>query len=257
MTPEVKEMVANEIKALVQQEGTEAQANAAHQDADPSKGSVVQLLGDNRPHVFVAGADLDLVAASGQECAFNQGDVLKVTSPPPASGTTESATVMASRGGAKECASSTMVTVAMSDLQDMYNHMREQVDDGLGELQSKQGKNGLPAAPAAAVGAPVQADFAAGAPPPDADAGKQISQQASQADQAESEAVANVTSTPAADGASSTSGSSTTIAIGQSIDAVTAKMGNPTRIIDLGAKKIYTYPDMKVIFLNGKVSDVE
>jgi hypothetical protein len=25
----------------------------------------------------------------------------------------------------------------------------------------------------------------------------------------------------------------------------------------LGAKKIYTYPDMKIIFQNGKVSDVQ
>ena len=52
-------------------------------------------------------------------------------------------------------------------------------------------------------------------------------------------------------------GGSTTIAIGDSIDVVTGKMGNPTKIIDLGAKKIYTYPDMKVIFLNGNVSGVE
>jgi hypothetical protein len=254
MTPEVKDLVANEIKALVQQEGNEAQGNAAHQDADPAKNSVVQLLSDNHPHVFVAGSDLDLVASSGQECAFSQGDVLKVASPPPASGTNESATVLASKGSGKECAPSTSVTVALSDLQEMYNHMREQVDDGLGELQSKQGKSGIPAAPAGATGAPVQADFAAGAPPPDADAGKQINQQASQADQAESEASATAAAAPAS-GASG--GGSKTIAIGQSIDVVTGQLGNPTKIIDLGAKKIYTYPDMKIIFMNGKVSDVQ
>jgi len=38
---------------------------------------------------------------------------------------------------------------------------------------------------------------------------------------------------------------------------VTAALGNPTRIIDLGAKKIYTYPDMKIIFMNGTVASVE
>jgi hypothetical protein len=257
MTPEVKDMVSNEIKALVQQEGNEAQANAAHQDADPAKSSVVQLLSDNQTHVFVAGSDLDLVAAqSGQECAFTQGDVLKVTSPPPASGDSESASVIASKGKPKECTLSTAVTVPMSDLQDMYNHMREQVDDGLGELQSKQGKSGLPAAPAGTTGAPVKAAFAAGAPPPDADAAQQIKAQASQADQAESEAVASVSAAPAAPAAGA-GGGSTTIAVGDSIDVVTAKMGNPTKIIDLGAKKIYSYPDMKIIFLNGKVSDVQ
>ncbi|MGB6905145.1 MAG: hypothetical protein WBD98_20105, partial [Acidobacteriaceae bacterium] len=48
-----------------------------------------------------------------------------------------------------------------------------------------------------------------------------------------------------------------TISIGQTIDQVTASMGQPTRIVDLGVKKIYVYKDMKVTFKAGKVSDVE
>ncbi|HEV2709986.1 MAG TPA: hypothetical protein VGU67_07245 [Edaphobacter sp.] len=48
-----------------------------------------------------------------------------------------------------------------------------------------------------------------------------------------------------------------TIALGQSIDQVTANMGAPQQIIDLGSKKIYKYADMKVIFMNDKVSDVQ
>jgi hypothetical protein len=47
------------------------------------------------------------------------------------------------------------------------------------------------------------------------------------------------------------------IGLGETIDSVTAALGNPIRIIDLGAKKIYTYKDMKIIFTNGKVSDVQ
>jgi hypothetical protein len=47
------------------------------------------------------------------------------------------------------------------------------------------------------------------------------------------------------------------ISLGQSIEAVTALLGAPTRIVDLGAKKIYSYPDMRVIFTNGLVSDVQ
>jgi hypothetical protein len=47
------------------------------------------------------------------------------------------------------------------------------------------------------------------------------------------------------------------ISMGQSIDTVTAALGSPVRIIDLGAKKIYTYKDMKITFMNGKVSDVQ
>jgi hypothetical protein len=48
-----------------------------------------------------------------------------------------------------------------------------------------------------------------------------------------------------------------TIAIGQTPSQVTAIFGAPTKDIKLGAKEIYTYPDMKVTFVNGKVSDVQ
>jgi hypothetical protein len=48
-----------------------------------------------------------------------------------------------------------------------------------------------------------------------------------------------------------------TIALGQTIAQVTTTMGEPQQVIDLGAKKIYKYPDMKVIFMNGQVSDVQ
>jgi len=130
--------------------------------------------------------------------------------------------------------------------------MREQVDDGLAELQKKQGKGGLPAAPAGSSAAPAQAAFAAGAPPPDASAKDEIGQQASAADQAEKEATAGAAANPGAG-----SNSPATIALGQSIESVTGALGNPTRIIDLGAKKIYTYPDLKIVFLNGRVASVE
>jgi hypothetical protein len=34
-------------------------------------------------------------------------------------------------------------------------------------------------------------------------------------------------------------------------------MGAPSRIVDLGPKKIYVYKDLKVTFKGGKVSDVQ
>ena len=48
-----------------------------------------------------------------------------------------------------------------------------------------------------------------------------------------------------------------TIALGQTIPQVVAAMGQPLQIIDLGAKKTYKYKDLKVVFVNGKVSDVQ
>jgi hypothetical protein len=47
------------------------------------------------------------------------------------------------------------------------------------------------------------------------------------------------------------------IKLGQTIDEVVAILGQPEKTVDLGAKKIYVYPDLKITFMNGKVSDVQ
>ena len=44
---------------------------------------------------------------------------------------------------------------------------------------------------------------------------------------------------------------------GQTPAQVKAALGEPEKIVNLGAKQIYVYKDLKVTFLNGKVSDVE
>jgi hypothetical protein len=44
---------------------------------------------------------------------------------------------------------------------------------------------------------------------------------------------------------------------GMTTDQVEAALGQPEKKVNLGTKQIYYYKDMKVIFLNGKVSDVE
>jgi hypothetical protein len=47
------------------------------------------------------------------------------------------------------------------------------------------------------------------------------------------------------------------IAKGQTPEQVKAALGNPDKIVNLGAKLIYVYKDLKVTFLDGKVSDVQ
>jgi hypothetical protein len=44
---------------------------------------------------------------------------------------------------------------------------------------------------------------------------------------------------------------------GQTPDQVKNAIGQPDKIINLGTKQIYVYKDIKVTFLNGKVSDVQ
>lgn len=268
MTPEVKAMVADEVKRELALENQEAAQNAQSQDIDPASSGIARMLSDGQPHVFVTGASLDLVNAAGTECAVSQGDILEVATAPAPDAQAATAVVLASKGG-NECRRSDNVTVALNDLQDMQNHMRETIDQGLGDLQSKQGQGGLPQAPASAQAAPTQAAFASGAPGPDTTAGNQIAEQSQAADQAEQDAnsvPASGMGGGAATGAPAAAaplpppapaGPPPTVALGQSIAEVTSAFGAPTRVIDLGVKKIYVYKDMKVTFKAGKVSDVE
>lgn len=48
-----------------------------------------------------------------------------------------------------------------------------------------------------------------------------------------------------------------TVALGQSRDEVVRILGAPSSIVDLGAKVMLIYPNMKVILQDGKVSDVQ
>lgn len=260
LTPDVKQMVADEVKRQIALENQESQGNTQGQVPDPASSSIARMLSDNQPHVFIAGSDLDLTDTNGQECALSQGDVIEVASAPPDNADAASAVILSSKGG-KECAKSDNVNVALTDLQDMQNHMRETIDSGLTDLQSKQGKGGLPAAPPSAQVAAVPASFTQGAPPPDADVADQIQQQTKQADQSEQEvasaAPAPGTSSMVAADPPPPAAAPATIAIGQTIDQVEASLGAPKRVVDLGAKKIYVYPDMKITFKDGKVSDVQ
>jgi hypothetical protein len=48
-----------------------------------------------------------------------------------------------------------------------------------------------------------------------------------------------------------------TVQLGMSTDQVQGVLGRPDKIFNVGAKQIYVYKDVKVTFLNGKVSDVQ
>lgn len=48
-----------------------------------------------------------------------------------------------------------------------------------------------------------------------------------------------------------------TVAMGQTRAEVESILGRPTNVVDLGAKVMYVYPAMKIIFQDGKVADVQ
>lgn len=213
------------------------------------------MLSDGRPHVFVAGAALDLVDASGQECAISDGDVLQLTGPPPPDANAADLVVLASKGG-QECRKSATVSVQLTDLQEMQNHMRETVDQGLQDLQAKQGTAGLPQAPPSAQAKPVEAEYASIAPPPDPADANEIQQQAQQADQAEQDVTADASQGAGAPG-SATPAAPASVELGQTPEQVQGALGPPARVANLGPKVIYYYSGMKVVFQNGKVADVQ
>ena len=47
------------------------------------------------------------------------------------------------------------------------------------------------------------------------------------------------------------------IGLGQTTAQVVAGLGQPDKVVDLGSKKIYIYKDLKITFVDGKVSDVQ
>ena len=60
-----------------------------------------------------------------------------------------------------------------------------------------------------------------------------------------------------ADPATANAVESKTITVGMSTDDVKKALGNPEKIVDLGAKKVYVYKDLKVIFNDAHVTDVQ
>jgi hypothetical protein len=255
MTPQVKQAIADEVQRQLALENAEARSNAQNLEPDPAASGIARMLSDNQPHVFVVGDGLDLLNAAGQECAVTEGDVLQLAGPPPPDSPSATLIVMASKGGL-ECRTGSSVSVALNDLQDMQNHMRQTLDAGLADLQSHQG--GLPTPPQTALAMATPAAFSMGAPPPDPSVATQIDAQLQQGTQLEQQTLAEAGSAPgpgAPPPAATTQPA--TIALGQTTDQVVAILGQPTQVVDLGAKKIYVYPSLKITFNNGQVADVE
>lgn len=256
LTPEVKQQISDEVRDQLALENQEAGQNAQGQDVDPGSSGIARLLSDGKPHVFVVGSALDVVDASQTECALSDGDVLGLSGVPPVNAAAVDLTVLASKGG-QECAKQDTVSVAVDDLQEMQNQMRETIDQGLQELQAKQGSDGIPTLPPSAQGQPAPAEYAAAAPPPDPDAAAEIQQQTQLADQAENEATSNVPQSAPAAVPPPPPAATGTVTLGQSISDVESILGQPTSKAMLGSKVIYNYNGMKVIFKDGKVSDVQ
>ena len=118
----------------------------------------------------------------------------------------------------------------------------------------------MPSAPPSAQAKPTEPEYAAIAPPPDPKDEQDIKAQTQEADVSDKEASTDTGGASPIGGtvSAATGGTPTsTVALGQTTDQVTAALGQPTKKADLGAKVIYYYDGMKITFKGGKVSNVE
>jgi hypothetical protein len=237
MSPEVKQAIADEVRRQIDRERAEGQSSAAFGGQDNP------VFADNGTHVFVVHTTLSVNSNAG-ECSIGEGDVLQMNGAPPANSPYADLIVLSSRG--RDCRKGSTVSVALEDLQEMQNQMRATIDRGLGELQTKQGQSGLPMAPQGSTGT-IDSPYAQEAQP-DSNAASELSSVTQEADREEQQAVSQGQDTSAA---------TPTLTLGLSIDEVKAIQGEPQKIVDLGAKKIYVYKDLKITFTDSKVTDIQ
>jgi hypothetical protein len=257
LSSEIKQEIADEVQRQLALENAEREGGVRG-DLDINSSGLPRMLAEvspGNPRIFVVAGPLDVSDSQGQGCTLTEGDVLRLSASPSADATSASLQVLASKN--QGCLKGAVVTVGFDDLQEMQNHMRASIDQGLQDLQTHQG--GLPAPPLVAAARPVESAFAPIAPPPDPNAASELQQQAQEAYKAEQEVVNEARQSDSSVGGDADNAfpAATQIALGQTFKEVEAILGKPQRVANLGAKKIYVYPDMKITFIDGKVSDVE
>jgi hypothetical protein len=104
----------------------------------------------------------------------------------------------------------------------------------------------LPTLPQGSAGT-IDTPFAQEAAQPDANVAGELTSASQEADRAEQQAVSQ----------GGDAGAPPTLTLGLSIDEVRAIQGEPEKVVDLGSKRIYVYKDLKITFIDGKVSDIQ
>ncbi len=181
LTPEVKQAIAEEVKAQLeaqQQQAQGASPGGQAQATEPANDEVPPAL-DPARRTFVVSSDIT-VLSNGQECDLSPGDVITRLTDTPDADQKVNASVQASKKG--DCGAGQQVAVSVEDLQDMRNHFQEQLDSGMKDLAQKQGKGGLPKAPDTGT---VASDVPP--PPPDTDAAKELTDQEKAANETETQ----------------------------------------------------------------------
>ncbi|BDU74139.1 hypothetical protein [Mesoterricola silvestris] len=235
LSPEVKDAIADEVRRQMDQ------AKAAQDAGDGS--APPPIFTARGPRIFVVASGV-MAYAGNSECSLVEGDVLQLSQTPAPGDEWAEVRVLSTRGAS--CPRGSYVSVRTTDLQEMQNTLQASMERGLAKLQTDQGRNGIPALPASAQGT-VDAPYAQEVRP-DADAQAELARAVGEANSSERSLIQS---------GGETTASGTTISLGMTPGQVEAALGRPKNTVDLGAKKIYVYRDLKITFLNGRVSDVQ
>lgn len=177
LTPDqIKQVVDAEVKRQLQSEQVEAQTTQPQPESDQTPPPVL----DPKQHIFVVASNLGVSSADGQECELTPGDIItRIDKEPGPDGKVE---VSVTSSKSNDCGVGSSPRVEVSDLQEMLNSFRQQLDAGLKTLADKSGTGGLPKAPDTQT-----APSVAPATSPDTSVDKQLAGQQTEANQAEEE----------------------------------------------------------------------
>ncbi|MDR3672779.1 MAG: hypothetical protein P4L36_18180, partial [Holophaga sp.] len=228
MSAEARQGLATEVGREVQEESSYAPAQGG--PTEPFQGAF--------PRIVLVSTPVNAWTAT-QSGALRAGDVVRIDTRPDLDRPEAQVTLMASR--THPFPNGSVLWVGTGDLNELLNQMRADVDRSLGDLQSRQGSGGLPPMPPEAAAPPSERYGALAQPDPQAGA-----------------ELAKVSGDfgPVPQGAGQR-GAAPSLKPGMTLAQVQTLLGQPRTSADLGAKKIYFYPDLKVTFLDNRVTDIQ
>ena len=142
LSPEVKALIADEVKQQIAAESDAAQ----HSAASVNEGTPPAL--DPTQRVFVVSMSLSVPVQNGQTCQLTPGDVILRSSDAISDTGKVGVSILSSKAG--DCTIDSRTELDLATLQEMHNDFRQQIDSGLAVLAANQGKGGLPTGPAPA-----------------------------------------------------------------------------------------------------------
>jgi hypothetical protein len=178
ITPELKEAIAEEVRRQLAAEQQSAATIPQQPTASGAEAKPAAL--DPAQRLFVVSSNLAVPTIDGQDCELTPGDIITRLDDTPDNSSQVRVSVSRSKGN--DCRDGSTLMVNVSDLQEMHNQFREQVDSGLKTLADNSGKGGLPPAPDTGTSA-----GEVPSPPPDANADSALQAQQKAANQTEAQ----------------------------------------------------------------------